>query len=164
MSRVLQEEDPHLLEEDRLHLQNALQDPLLQEEDLHHLEEEALRQEEEAPLLEEDRLLQEEEEEETLQGIYFFNLLNTICRRREGPYYRPPPRVQGNERDRRNSTTLFVGNLPYHFRERDVGEYFERAGRVRSIKVGLNYRTGESKGYCFVEFETRRDAEDAFDR
>jgi len=70
----------------------------------------------------------------------------------------------GNERDRRDSTTLFVGNLPYDFRERDVGEIFDRCGRIRNIKVGMNHRTGESKGYCFVDFENRRDAEDAYDR
>ena len=55
-------------------------------------------------------------------------------------------------------------NLPYSFRERDVIEYFERCGPIRNITVGFNRRTGQSKGYAFVEFEHRRDAEDAFDR
>lgn len=62
------------------------------------------------------------------------------------------------------SSTLFVGNLPYHFRERDVADYFERCGRLRNITVGINRKTGQSKGYAFIEFESRKDAEDAMDR
>jgi len=54
--------------------------------------------------------------------------------------------------------------LPYHFREREAAEVFERYGRLRNISVGVNRRTGQSKGYAFVEFEDRRDAEEAFDR
>jgi len=78
---------------------------------------------------------------------------------------RSPPHVKrGSERERRTSTTLFVGNLPYMFRERDVAEVFERYGRIRNVTVGINRRTGQSKGYAFVEFEDRRDAEDAFDK
>jgi len=79
---------------------------------------------------------------------------------------RSPPRhrTYGSDREKRTSTTLFIGNLPYHFRERDVAEYFERCGRVAHITVGINKRTGQSKGYAFVEYEDRRDAEDAYER
>jgi len=88
---------------------------------------------------------------------------------RSPPRYRrrsPVPRRRdfGSERDLRNSTTLFIGNLPYHFRERDVAEYFERCGTIVNITVGINRRTGQSKGHAFVEYEFRRDAEDAFER
>lgn len=69
-----------------------------------------------------------------------------------------------SERDLRESTTLFIGNLPYHLRERDLADYFGKCGRLRSVTVGFNKRTGQSKGYGFVEFESRRDAEDAYDR
>jgi len=50
------------------------------------------------------------------------------------------------------------------FRDRDVAEVFERCGPIRNVTVGVNKRTGQSKGYAFVEFEDRRDAEDAFER
>lgn len=73
-------------------------------------------------------------------------------------------RSHGSSRDRGHSSCLFVGNLPYSFRDRDVAEYFERCGPVRNITIGINRRTGQSKGYAFVEFEHRHDAEDAFDR
>lgn len=59
---------------------------------------------------------------------------------------------------------MFVGNLPYHFRERDLSDYFGKCGRIRNITVGLNKIKNQSKGYAFVDFEDRRDAEDAFDK
>ncbi|KAL6064715.1 RNP-1 like protein RNA-binding protein [Balamuthia mandrillaris] len=71
---------------------------------------------------------------------------------------------RGLERDKRDSTTLFIGNLPYHMRERDLGREFERCGPIRQVTVGYNKRTGQSKGYAFVEYEHRRDAEDAYER
>jgi len=39
----------------------------------------------------------------------------------------------------------------------------DRVGRVKKVTVGYNRRTGQSSGYAFVEFESRRDAELAFD-
>jgi len=74
---------------------------------------------------------------------------------------RPP---MFSERELRDSTTLFVGNLSYHMRERDLADYFSKCGRLRNVTVGINKRTGQSKGYGFVEFEHRRDAEDAYER
>jgi len=67
-----------------------------------------------------------------------------------------------SEGELRESTTLFIGNLPYHLRERDVADYFGKCGRLRGVTIGFNKRTGQSKGYAFVEYENRRDAEDAY--
>src|SRR5262245_40679213 len=50
---------------------------------------------------------------------------------------------RGSERERRDSSTLFIGNLPYHFRERDLGECFERCGPIKSVTIGINKRTGQ---------------------
>jgi len=72
------------------------------------------------------------------------------------------PRVHGNEHDRKESSTLFVGNLPYQFRDNDVADFFEKSGRLTNITVGLDKHTGQSKGYAFVSFADRRDAEEAF--
>eukprot|EP01111_Echinosteliopsis_oligospora_P001144 TRINITY_DN1157_c0_g1_i1.p1 TRINITY_DN1157_c0_g1~~TRINITY_DN1157_c0_g1_i1.p1 ORF type:complete len:275 (+),score=41.77 TRINITY_DN1157_c0_g1_i1:29-853(+) len=74
----------------------------------------------------------------------------------------------GGERRRtgdvKTSTCLFVGNLPYHFRERDIEDTFGRVGKLRNVTVGFNRRTGQSKGYAFVDYYDRREAEEAFDR
>eukprot|EP01092_Planopodium_desertum_P016250 TRINITY_DN8_c0_g1_i1.p1 TRINITY_DN8_c0_g1~~TRINITY_DN8_c0_g1_i1.p1 ORF type:complete len:132 (-),score=4.11 TRINITY_DN8_c0_g1_i1:3-398(-) len=40
----------------------------------------------------------------------------------------------------------------------------ERCGPVVNIVVGINKRTGESKGYAFVEFTERKDAEEAYNK
>jgi RNA recognition motif-containing protein len=39
-----------------------------------------------------------------------------------------------------------------------------KVGRVKSVTVGITRRTGQSKGYGFVEFESRQDAEVAFEK
>lgn len=48
---------------------------------------------------------------------------------------------------------VYVGHLPYDARERDVEKFFDGYGRIREIMM--------KKGFCFVEFEDSRDAEDA---
>ncbi|KAI8141319.1 hypothetical protein BJV82DRAFT_620111 [Fennellomyces sp. T-0311] len=82
--------------------------------------------------------------------------------------HRPPrsrhPIDRGSEKDRKDSTTLFVGNLPYSFREWDVASMFERYGRLVKVTVPIDAVTSKNKGFSFVEFEDRRDAEDAYDK
>lgn len=69
---------------------------------------------------------------------------------------------RGTEDERARSTTVYVGNIPYSFIERDVSEMFERYGRIRKITVPMDRFTRRNKGFAFVEYEDRRDAEDAF--
>jgi len=84
---------------------------------------------------------------------------------RRRSHSRSPPRRSGSSREEtRNSSSLFVGNLPYHLRERDVIDIFEKFGPVKLCTVGVNKKTGQSMGYCFISFEDRRDAEDAYDK
>ncbi|KAK2727186.1 serine-arginine protein 55-like isoform X1 [Artemia franciscana] len=52
-----------------------------------------------------------------------------------------------------NSKRVFVGNLPRGCRERDVERFFRGYGRVVEVLM--------KKGYCFVEFDDPRDADDA---
>ncbi|CAG8846137.1 30103_t:CDS:2, partial [Racocetra persica] len=75
----------------------------------------------------------------------------------------------GSEKERRDSTTLYVGNLPYAFREQDVADMFERYGRLRKVKeiyvnIKIDWKCYWMFSFAFVEFEDRRDAEDAFDK
>ncbi|WOL11817.1 serine/arginine-rich splicing factor SR30-like [Canna indica] len=59
---------------------------------------------------------------------------------------------------RRNSRTLYVGNLPGDIREREVEDLFYKYGRIVDIDLKIPPRP---PGYAFVEFEDTRDAEDA---
>ncbi|KAI8349452.1 hypothetical protein EDC96DRAFT_307521 [Choanephora cucurbitarum] len=74
------------------------------------------------------------------------------------------PVDRGTEQERKSTTTIYAGNLPYDFIERDVASMFERYGRLKSITVPMDNMTNKNKGFAFVEFEERRDAEDAYEK
>ncbi|XP_015693318.1 serine/arginine-rich-splicing factor SR34-like isoform X2 [Oryza brachyantha] len=59
---------------------------------------------------------------------------------------------------RRNSCTIYVGNLPGDIREREVEDLFYKYGRIVDIDLKIPPRP---PGYAFVEFEDPRDAQDA---
>ncbi|XP_062181377.1 serine/arginine-rich-splicing factor SR34-like isoform X3 [Phragmites australis] len=59
---------------------------------------------------------------------------------------------------RRNSCTIYVGNLPGDIREREVEDLFYKYGRIVDIDLKIPPRP---PGFAFVEFEDPRDAEDA---
>ena len=46
---------------------------------------------------------------------------------------------------------LYVGNLPYSFRDEDLQQLFSQHGSVNSAKVMMERDTGRSKGFGFVE-------------
>ena len=46
---------------------------------------------------------------------------------------------------------LYVGNLPYSFRDEDLQQAFGEHGTVTSAKVMMERDTGRSKGFGFVE-------------
>ncbi|KAI8092876.1 uncharacterized protein BX664DRAFT_328365 [Halteromyces radiatus] len=78
---------------------------------------------------------------------------------------RPTRRVidRGTEEERQNSSVLFVGNLPYAFREQDVARMFERYGKLAKITIPIDTLTTKNKGFAFVEFEERHEAQEALD-
>lgn len=58
----------------------------------------------------------------------------------------------------RASRTLYVGNLPGDIREGEVEDLFHKYGPIVDIDLKVPPRP---PGYCFIEFEDARDAEDA---
>ncbi|GAV05048.1 hypothetical protein RvY_15236 [Ramazzottius varieornatus] len=62
------------------------------------------------------------------------------------------------DRDRRMSNSrVYVGNLPPDVRERDIEDVFRKYGRVQHCDL----RTNKGPPFAFVDFEDKRDAEDA---
>ena len=74
------------------------------------------------------------------------------------------PVYRGTDEERAASKTLFIGNLPFSFEERDVAHLMERFGPVRKITIPQERFVRKNRGFCFVEFEERRDAEDAMQK
>ena len=58
---------------------------------------------------------------------------------------------------------LYVGNLPYSFRDDDMLQAFSAFGTVNSAKVMMERDTGRSKGFGFVEMSTDAEAQAAIE-
>ncbi len=56
---------------------------------------------------------------------------------------------------------LYVGNLPYSFRDEDLQQAFAAHGTVSSAKVMMERDTGRSKGVGFVEMGSDAEAQAA---
>jgi len=58
---------------------------------------------------------------------------------------------------------LYVGNLPYSFRDDDLQQAFAAHGTVTSAKVMMERDTGRSKGFGFVEMGDDAQAQTAIE-
>ena len=56
---------------------------------------------------------------------------------------------------------LYVGNLPYSYRDSDMEQAFSQFGSVYSAKVMMERDTGRSKGFGFVEMGNDAEAQAA---
>ena len=58
---------------------------------------------------------------------------------------------------------LYVGNLPYSYRDSDMEQAFAQFGTVTSAKVMMERDTGRSKGFGFVEMGSDAEAQAAIE-
>lgn len=65
----------------------------------------------------------------------------------------------GKSRDEPN--TVRVTNLPEEIQDSDIRELFKAFGHINRIYLAKDKYTGQSKGFAFVSFERRQDAESA---
>jgi len=70
----------------------------------------------------------------------------------------PPPR------DVDRMVSLKVDNISYRLTSEELQRYFEKYGRVGDVYIPRDPRTRESRGFAFVRFYSKHDAEDAMDR
>lgn len=71
-------------------------------------------------------------------------------------YRRPPQDVD-------RMTSLRVDNLPYRTHPEDLKPLFDKFGDLGDIYMPTERGTGRSRGFAFVRFYDKRDAEDAMD-
>jgi len=59
------------------------------------------------------------------------------------------------------TTTLYIRNISDRVRYEDLRRLFQKYGKIIDVTIPLDYYSGMPKGYCFVEYEDTRDAEEA---
>jgi RNA recognition motif-containing protein len=57
--------------------------------------------------------------------------------------------------------TIYVGNINYSLGEEDIRKIFEVLGKVDAIKLICDKRTGKSKGFCFLDMPSKKEAMEA---
>jgi RNA recognition motif-containing protein len=64
---------------------------------------------------------------------------------------------------RKNQMTvrLYVGNLPFSVSEQELEDLFSQSGQVESANIVTDRDTGRSRGFAFVEMDTREAADAA---
>ena len=91
---------------------------------------------------------------------------------RKGGYVPPSMRAgaKGGEsmgdsmRKPRDENSIRVTNLSEDTREADLQELFRPFGSITRIYVAFNRETGESRGFAFINFVTREDAQRAINK
>lgn len=58
--------------------------------------------------------------------------------------------------------TLFVGRISYDVTERNLKREFEEFGLIKRIRLVHDTKTGKPRGYAFIEFESKRDMNEAW--
>ncbi|MEN8188453.1 MAG: RNA-binding protein [Thermodesulfobacteriota bacterium] len=58
---------------------------------------------------------------------------------------------------------LFIGSLPYDITETELADLFGQYGSVVSAKLVVDHYSGQSKGFGFVEMETRGEGHKAME-
>ncbi|KAG9160870.1 hypothetical protein Leryth_008685 [Lithospermum erythrorhizon] len=52
------------------------------------------------------------------------------------------------------STVLYIGRIPHGFYEKEMEGFFQQFGKIRRLRISRNRKTGKSKHFGFIEFES----------
>ncbi|KAL4203170.1 hypothetical protein AMTRI_Chr01g102660 [Amborella trichopoda] len=53
-----------------------------------------------------------------------------------------------------NSTVLYIGRIPRGFYEDEMRGFFEQFGTIKNLRIARNRKTGKSKHYGYIEFQS----------
>ncbi|CAL0322946.1 unnamed protein product [Lupinus luteus] len=68
-----------------------------------------------------------------------------------GPAVKVPEQKQPREG---TAKVLYVGRIPHGFYEKEMEGYFGQFGTIKRLRIARNKKTGQSKHYGFIEFES----------
>lgn len=54
---------------------------------------------------------------------------------------------------------IYIGNLPYRLSDDELREHFDGFGKIASLRIVKDRRSGRSKGYAFLTFASASDAQ-----
>ncbi len=129
-------------------------------------------------------IVDEKDYRELLESLRELNILHTIHRQSElqrlrkkfGGSKKAVPRFKIQlptekslddleEEDRSDYARIYVGNIPYIIEEKQLYEVLAKFGEVVDVIIprwnNSSPRSGQSKGFCFVEFDKRLSANNA---
>ncbi|KAK3121669.1 hypothetical protein QOZ80_8BG0658600 [Eleusine coracana subsp. coracana] len=61
---------------------------------------------------------------------------------------------QEPEEPENTATVVYVGHIPHGFYEDQMQGFFRQFGTVKRLRISRNHKTGKSKHYGFIEFES----------
>lgn len=88
--------------------------------------------------------------------VLFFKICIFTAVERKMSYGRGPPDIHG-------MTSLKVDNLTYRTTTEDLRRLFQKYGEIGDVYIPRDRFNRESRGFAFVRFHDRRDADDAMD-
>ncbi|XP_062610408.1 MKI67 FHA domain-interacting nucleolar phosphoprotein-like [Saccostrea cucullata] len=63
-------------------------------------------------------------------------------------------KIKAKGEKEKGSGVVYLGHLPHGFYEGQLKKYMSQFGKVKAVKVSRSNKTGKSKGYAFVEFQS----------
>lgn len=57
------------------------------------------------------------------------------------------------------SRTLFIGNMPYDMSDRDLNNLFSKIKNIVDVRVAIDRRTGQPRGFAHADFVDEESAE-----
>ncbi|HCY75594.1 MAG TPA: hypothetical protein DHV28_06700 [Ignavibacteriales bacterium] len=66
-----------------------------------------------------------------------------------------------SDEDRSEYARIYVGNIPYEITDQEINDALSKFGEVVDVIIPRWKNTGQSRGFCFVEFDKRLQANNA---
>ena len=62
------------------------------------------------------------------------------------------------------TSTLFIGNMSFDLSDQDLSQLFSTIKNVKDVRVAIDRRTGQPRGFAHADFHDVESAEAAFDK